>query len=131
HVREQRVVLEYHANVAPLGRQRCDVDTVKQDLSGIGLDEAGNRAQGCRLAAAARPEQRHQLAFTDLDAEVVDRNRRTEPLGQPADSYRRHCTAETAAAPQVISLFQRSMIASRFLLAVSQSKTTISLVRSP
>jgi len=60
-VREQRVVLEHHADAAPLRRQHHagagHEYAVQPDASGAQCLEPGNAAQHRSLAAAARAEQ--------------------------------------------------------------------------
>ncbi len=55
-VLERRVVLEYEADVAPLGRQPGGVLSGDLDGAGVGSLEAGDDAQQRRLAAAAWSE---------------------------------------------------------------------------
>src|SRR5437899_6897134 len=51
----------------------------------VGRHEARNQTQERGLAAAARAEQRHELAVADFEAEVADRDDRAESLRQPLD----------------------------------------------
>jgi hypothetical protein len=55
HVREQRVVLEDGVDVALVRRHAGDRLAGEQDLALGRLLEAGDHAQGRRLAAARRP----------------------------------------------------------------------------
>ena len=73
HVREQRVVLEHHAGVPLVRRPVGDVVVAEVDVTGGREVEAGHHAQRRRLAAAARPEQREELAGSDGDGDVIDR----------------------------------------------------------
>ncbi|MNT10347.1 hypothetical protein D3C72_1451730 [compost metagenome] len=66
HVRKQRIALEHHAGVALVNRQPGHVGVADKDAAGRGGDEAGDHAQGRRLAAAAGAQERDQLAFRDL-----------------------------------------------------------------
>ncbi len=81
HVREQAVGLEHHPHVALVGRRSRDVLAVDDDPARIRLVESGNEAQRRRLAAAARAEQRHELA--GLEGEVDPLERRHRPEGAP------------------------------------------------
>ena len=63
HVREQRVGLEHHADVALVRRPVGDVLAVDRDRAGRRLLEAGDHPQRRRLAAAGRAEERHELAL--------------------------------------------------------------------
>ena len=61
-VREHRVVLEHHAGVAPMRRQRVDPPLAETDLAAIELAKSGDHAQQRGLAAARWPEQREEFA---------------------------------------------------------------------
>ena len=83
-VREERAVLEDHADAAALGlfpdavtRDRPAADG---DGAGVGDLETGDDAQQGRLARAARSEERHQLALLDGDRRTRDRARPAERL---------------------------------------------------
>ena len=73
HVREQRVVLEHDAGAAARRRQMVDRFAVEQHAAFALRDEAGDDAQQRRLAAAARPEQRDELAAGKVELDAVDR----------------------------------------------------------
>ena len=72
HVREERVRLEHGVDVAAV--RRCAEHDLSRDadVAGVRLLEAGDHAQGRRLAAAGRPEQRDELARLDRERQVVD-----------------------------------------------------------
>ena len=61
---------------ALVGRRCVTSSPAQQDAAGVGELEAGQHAQRGRLAAAARPEQREELALADLEAR---RRRRDSP----------------------------------------------------
>ena len=63
HVREERVVLEDHAEAAALGRGGRDVLAVDEDAPRVGRLEAGDQPQHRRLAAAGGTEERDDLAL--------------------------------------------------------------------
>ena len=71
-VREERVRLEDGVDGTPVGRQVRDVAAVDQHDAGVRPLEAGDQAKGRRLAAAGRPEQRHELPFDDGQVECFD-----------------------------------------------------------
>ena len=72
HMREERVLLEDETDAAALGRLVDASRGVEQhvplqlDPSALRADEAGDRAQDCRLPRARRPDQRDRLA-TELE----------------------------------------------------------------
>ena len=53
-------------------------------LAGIGDLESGDDAQQGGLAAARRTEEANEFAFPDAEADVVQRQDGTEPLGDVA-----------------------------------------------
>ena len=69
---EERIVLEHHADVAPLGRQLGDAMLAEVDLARIGELEASDGPEGRGLPAPGGTEQRHQLAVADIEVQVVD-----------------------------------------------------------
>ena len=95
-VREQRVVLEHHADVAALRRLAGDFLAIEQDPSRIRIFEAGHAAQRGGLAAAARAEQRDELAFGGGEVEVMDRRNAVEGLPEAVEYQPRHSAALTA-----------------------------------
>src|SRR2546430_17655401 len=85
-MRPYGVALENHAHVAPLGRndrarRRKDL-AVDAHLAAIGLEQAGDHAQGRCLAATRRPEQAHKLAVADRQVNRIDRNNFSVALGE-------------------------------------------------
>ena len=76
HVREERVALEHHADVALGRRQPGDVAPGDDDAAARRRLEPGDHPERRRLAAAARPEQRRQRAAGDAEADGVDDERR-------------------------------------------------------
>ena len=65
HVREQRVVLEHHAEAALLGRSASMRLLVEPDAAAGHRQQAGDAVERRRLAAARRAEQRDELAAPD------------------------------------------------------------------
>ena len=71
-MRKERVVLEHHADIAPVRGYAADVRVVDQDLPGFGLDEPGDRAQQRGLAAAARPEKAEEFSIGEIERHLVE-----------------------------------------------------------
>ncbi len=80
HVREERVVLEDRVDVALVGSDALHVLARDPDVALVGLLEPGQHAQGRRLAAPARTEQRQELPRLHVEVEAVDRDHRPEAL---------------------------------------------------
>ena len=60
-------------------------------LARVGLVEAGDEAQRGRLAAAARPEQRDELALSEREVDALERRHGAEGAPQPSElDVRRH-----------------------------------------
>ncbi|MEI2706528.1 MAG: hypothetical protein V9E89_15040 [Ilumatobacteraceae bacterium] len=89
HVREQGVVLEHRVHVAVVGRHTGHVLSLQQHGAGGGQFEAGDHPQHRGLAASGWAEQREELALTDGDIHVVDRDHVAERLAQPDQLDRR------------------------------------------
>src|SRR6266540_1898742 len=85
HVRKERVVLEDHADVALVRRDGRQVATVEHDAPGIGSREAGDNAERRRLPGSGRPQQRHELSWSDVEGDVVDRVQLAVLLRDPAE----------------------------------------------
>ena len=68
-VREDRVVLEHHAEAALLRRQQRDVLAVDGNQPFVDVDEAGDHHQRRRLAGARRTQQGEELARTDRNVD--------------------------------------------------------------
>src|SRR5262249_37735200 len=60
-----RVVLEHHADVAPIWRHAGDVDAIDQNRAIRGRHEAGHGAEHGGFAGAARAQQREEFAGRD------------------------------------------------------------------
>ncbi len=106
HVGPEGVALEHHPDVAAVGRDEHPAGRgghqvlADPHLAAVGPLESGDAAQGGRLAAAARSEQRDQLAILDLQVETPQHGRVLELLAErdepdachqrsPADATRR------------------------------------------
>ena len=79
-VREEGVVLEHQADIALVDRHIVDAPPGDDDLARCRADEAGDRAQDRRLAAARRPEQGHEAALVDREIDIVHGDER--PIGE-------------------------------------------------
>ena len=71
-MREDRVILENHADIALVGRDIVDDLSVKSDGSAFNGVKARNHAQQSRFAASGRTEQRKELAFLHIQIQVGD-----------------------------------------------------------
>ena len=108
-VRPHGIVLEHHAHAALLRRHhllaRRDQAAVGVDGAGVGRHEAGDQPERRGLAAAARPEQGHELVVGDVEREVADCGEARIPavaLGQAAyadPSHQADAPARTAPSP--------------------------------
>src|SRR5690606_5238799 len=65
----------------------------------VGLLEAGDHAQGRRLAAAAGPEQREELARRDLQGDAVHRGRLAERPPDPVEDDHRLAHRPASGTP--------------------------------
>ena len=79
-MREQKEVLEHHADAAQVGRQPGHVGAADLHPAAIGRLQTGNDAQQRGLARTAGPQQREELAAADLEAYAVDGANRAEAL---------------------------------------------------
>jgi hypothetical protein len=86
HVRPDRVALENHPHVAPLGRNDCarggDRLPSHADLAAVGLEEACDHPKRRRLPQPEGPEQAHELAALDRDVDGIHRDDVPETLRQ-------------------------------------------------
>jgi hypothetical protein len=91
-MREERVVLEHHRDVALPGRKMGDVPDADEDRTRVDVLQAGEHAQARRLPAPGRTEQHHELAVLDVEVERVDGRpvHRREVPGGPVEGDRRH-----------------------------------------
>ncbi len=85
HVREQRVVLEHHAEAALFGPQRVDPLLVEPDAAAGRRQQPGDAVQRRRLAAARGAEQRDELALADRQRDVLEGVVRSEIAAQPIE----------------------------------------------
>lgn len=100
HVREERVRLEDHADVAALRGKPGGVLALQQNAARGGFEESGDHAQGGGLAAAARSEQRGELPTAHGQIELPYRCRARELPGYGVElNHRRHRRAPVAFLP--------------------------------
>jgi hypothetical protein len=71
HVREQRVILEDHADAALVRRHVGDRHVVEHDIAVRGRLESGHHHQAGGLSRAGRPEERDEFAPLHLEVEVL------------------------------------------------------------
>ena len=93
-MREERVVLEDHVHVAPVRQHRRDVYALQENPPLAGRFEARDHPECRGLAAAARAEQREELALTDGQRDAVHRDIAPEALG--------HALERDAGAPLLL-----------------------------
>ena len=84
-MREQRVVLEHHADVALRGIELGDVGLIDQDPSLIRGLEARDDLQQRRLAGPAGAENGDELAGGNAEADVRERRHLAEALARRVD----------------------------------------------
>ena len=89
-VREQRVVLEDHAEPAALGRQVIDRASIEPDLAARGRKQPGQQVQRGGLAAARRPQEGDELAAVYVERELVEHRAGAEALRQAERERRDH-----------------------------------------
>ena len=107
HVREERVVLEDHADVAPVHRGVGDILAIEQDLAGLGFDEPGDGAQQRGLAAARGTEQGEEIALGEDQRDVVERTDLAVTLGDVAgldDAHRSPPNFERRAKASMMAM---------------------------
>ena len=88
-MRKQRVALEHHVDGALMRRDLRDILAVEQNAAGVGRLEAGQHSQQRGLAAAARTEQREELAGVDVERQRVDRAKPAECLDDRVNAQER------------------------------------------
>lgn len=85
-MREQLLVLEDHADAAPMGGQRGHVGAVDLDVSGIRWHEAGDHPQQRALAHAGGALQHDRLARLQVERHTVEHRAAAEANGDVAYS---------------------------------------------
>ena len=82
-MRVEREELEDERNVPPPCALPGDVRAAQPDRAGGGHFQPGDHSEGCRLAAARRPEQGEELAVMDGEIGVPDGNEVVKALWRP------------------------------------------------
>ena len=77
---EQGIVLENESDGAPLDWKRSGVPVAEDNPAAIGMFEARDETQQCRLAGPGRAEQRQKFAGLHVEREIVNHRRRIEAL---------------------------------------------------
>src|SRR5215208_1486295 len=93
HVREQREVLERPRDPTVHDAVRADaqhVVAVEDDATGVGPVHARDDVERRRLAGAVRADQADDLALSDAEADVVERDDAPEPQRDVLDVEKRH-----------------------------------------
>src|SRR5215475_10877918 len=81
-MRKERIVLEDGIDVALVRRRPRHVFAVEEDLAFARLLEAGDHAQGGRLAASGWTQHGEELAAGHVQVDAVHRDHGPEPLYQ-------------------------------------------------
>ena len=102
HVREQRVVLEDHADIPPVGRHARHVAAVDLDRATARAHETGDHPERRRLARPGRPEQRHELPAPDLEIDAVHGDRAPERFTQLAQDQGGPVVRPVASRPVLV-----------------------------
>ena len=68
---EQRVMLEYKANLTIAGMQTAYVGAVKADVPAGLMLKPGDNTQQRGFTGARRPEQRHHLSGRDIQRDII------------------------------------------------------------
>src|SRR5207237_749353 len=108
-VREQRVVLEHHADAPlfgrPVDRRAADQLAVEPDLARGDLPEPADAAQHGRLAATRGPEQAADRAAGELEVQIGERGagaiavRETAQRQDRSGAVHRHASDTLKCAP--------------------------------
>ena len=99
HVREQRIALEHHPDLALVGRNVIDTLAVDLDLAAVGHKKPGDQIEQRGLAASRWPEQGHELAAANGHRGIFEGDYLAKPLacaqqtnGSIVETGRRRCS---------------------------------------
>ena len=90
--------MEHKADVSLLDGEIVDAQAADEDIARGGHLQSGDHAQHRRLAPAAGPQQRHQLAFLNRKGNPVDGRDFSELLGDIPE-FDAHASLAEAAWP--------------------------------
>jgi hypothetical protein len=80
-VREERVALKDHAEVAPLGGKPRDRGAIEQDVAARHILKPGDHHQQRRLARSRGTKQGQERPPRDVECHIVDRDHLAVALG--------------------------------------------------
>src|SRR5207244_9192098 len=72
HVRIERVILEYHRDIAVLRRDVVDPALADVNVAARNFFQAGDHAKSRRFAATGRTNQHNELAIGNFEIHIVD-----------------------------------------------------------
>ena len=93
-MREQRIGLEHQPEPPAVRRRAGHVDAVDAHRAGARRDQAGDHAQHRGLAAARRPQQRHELAGAHVEVEAGDHGLLAIAPAQPDELHAGHAARQ-------------------------------------
>ncbi len=89
-MRIQRVILEYHRDVAILGRNIVDERFADIDISFRNVFQARHHTQSGGLTATGRADEYHEFAVANFQVRVVDGHDVAETFGDVLQNYLGH-----------------------------------------
>src|SRR5690606_18764050 len=101
-MRIERVALEHHGDVTPVGADIVDHAIADADLAAIGTDEAGKQVEGRRLAGTGRAEQGHELSLLDCKVQLAQGRDISEPLADLVETHRTHGLSPQLLTPPLV-----------------------------
>gem|GEM_PF-3149238 len=113
HIREKRIGLKHHADIALVGLEVHHILAVDFYGAAVGHLETGDHAQNSRLAAARRAEEGDEFALFHGKVEIVDDGIGAEALFQVFDIQKSH---ESYPAV-VLNLLRRETSCSMMMLS--------------
>ena len=104
-MREQRIALEYDADFALLRRKTGSGAALDADIARVRMEKAGDQLQQGRLAAAARADDRDELAGGDLQVDLRYSERRVRiSIGDAMEAERRRHADSPCAARALLAV---------------------------
>jgi hypothetical protein len=113
-VREQRVALEDHPEVAPLRRQVRDARAVHEDVARAGLDEPRDDHEQRGLPRARRPEEREELPQRHLERDAVDGGETYLLVLSDKPRWSSRCSSPATEAPRTSTCSTSTRVATRY-----------------